>query len=82
MKNSRNAIPKYEHIIAPHVSSISIPLYQNCIGSRVLISLNVMWNIRNEADKIFVRTKYIDCLICKISIRVHGMICSITLGRL
>ena len=23
----------------------------------VLISLNVMWNIRNEADKTFVRTK-------------------------
>ena len=33
IKNSRNAIPKYEHIIAPHVSSIStfIPeLYRQC----------------------------------------------------
>ena len=32
-KNSRNAIPKYEHVIVPHVSSIStfIPeLYRQC----------------------------------------------------
>ena len=42
-KNSRNAIPKYEHIIAPHVSTIYIYLLcQNCTDSVVLISLNVM----------------------------------------
>ena len=36
---------------------IYLPLYQNFIDSVVLISLNVMWNIRNEVDKIFVRAK-------------------------
>ena len=36
---------------------VYLPLYQNCIDSVVLISLNVMWNIRNEVDKTFVRTK-------------------------
>ena len=45
------------------------------------ISSNVMWTIRNEADKTFVRTKYIDCLI-RNSIRVHGVICSIIDKRL
>ena len=50
--------------------------------SVVLISLNVMWNIRNEVDKTFVRTTKIDSLICNISIRVHGVICSITDKRL
>ena len=33
IKNSRNAIPKYERIITPHVSSISIfisELYRQC----------------------------------------------------
>ena len=56
IKKSRNAMPKYEHIIAPRVSSIStfIPELYNSV---VLISLNVMWNIRNEADKTFVKTK-------------------------
>ena len=49
-KNSRNVIAKYEHIIALHVSSKSLSeLY-----SVVLISSNVMWNIRNEVDKTFV----------------------------
>ena len=48
VKNSRNVIPKYEHIIAPHISSIYIKLYQNCTERVALISSNVMWNIRNE----------------------------------
>ena len=45
IKNSRNAIPKYEHIIASHVLSISsfIPeLYQQCCA---------------EVDKTVVRTE-------------------------
>ena len=40
-----------------HMCRVYLPLYQSCIDSVVLISLNVMWNIRNEVDKIFVRTK-------------------------
>ena len=35
---------------------VYLPLYQNCRDSVVLISLNLMWNIRNEVDKTFVRT--------------------------
>ena len=34
-----------------------IYLYQNCIKSTMPISSNIMWIIRNEADKAFVRTK-------------------------
>ena len=40
-----------------HMYRVYLPLYQNCIDSVVLISLNVMWNIRNEVDKTFARTK-------------------------
>ena len=36
-----------------HMYRVYIPLYQNCIDSVVLISLNVMRNIRNEVDKRF-----------------------------
>ena len=58
IKNSRNAIPKYEHTIAPHVSSTStFTITQNCAESGVLIWSNVMLDIRNEVDKTFVRTK-------------------------
>ena len=42
IKNSRNAIPKYEHIIAPYVLSIStfIPeLYRQCCAD--IIKYNV-----------------------------------------
>ena len=56
IKNSRNAIPKYEHIIA-HMYRVYLPLYQNCIDSIELVSVNVIWNIKNEVDKTFVRTK-------------------------
>ena len=62
IKNSRNVIPKYEHITVPHASC------------------NV--EHQNEADKTFVATKYIDCLVCNISIMVHGVICSIILRGL
>ena len=34
-----------------------IYLYQNCTESVVVISSNVMWNIRNEVEKPFLRTK-------------------------
>ena len=54
IKNSRNAIPKYKHIIAPHESSTCIEyinLYQNCTDSVALIWSNVMLNIRNKVDK-------------------------------
>ena len=54
IKNSRNAIPKYKHIIASHELSTCIKyinLYQNCTDSAVLIWSNVMLNIRNEVDK-------------------------------
>ena len=60
IKNSKNVIPKYKSIIAPHVSSTCIEyirLYQNCTDKVVLIWSNVMLNIRNELDKTFVRTK-------------------------
>ena len=40
-----------------HMYGVYLPSYQNCIDNVVLISLNVMWNIRNEVDKTFVRTK-------------------------
>ena len=40
-----------------HMCRVYLPLYQGCIDSVVLISSNVMWNIRNEVDKTFVRTK-------------------------
>ena len=46
------------------------------------ISSNVMWTIRNQADKTFVRIKKIECLIRNISIRVYGVICSIIDKRL
>ena len=107
-------IPKYEHVIAPHVLSTSIftrivqtvvlnsKSAQHCLYNSgkdrctqhirsndmfVLwnyneISSNVMWTIRNEADKTFARTKQIDCLICNISIGIHGVICSIIDKRL
>ena len=65
-----------------HMYRVYLPLYQNCIDRVVLISLNVMWNIRNEVDKTFVRTKQIDCLICDISIRIHGVLCSSILGEI
>ena len=60
IKNSKNVIPKYESIIAPHEASTCIEyirLYQNCTDRVVLIGSNVMLNIRNELDKTFVRTK-------------------------
>ena len=50
--------------------------------SVVLISSSIMWNIRNEVDKTFVRNKQIDRLICNISIMVYGMICRIIDKRL
>ena len=40
-------------------------LNQSCTDSFVLISSNIMGNIRNEVDKTFVRTKQIDSLTCK-----------------
>ena len=40
-----------------HMYRVYLPIYQNCIDSVVLISLNLMWNIRNEVNKTFVRTK-------------------------
>ena len=55
-------------------------LYRQCCAD--FIKCNVEHHTRNEADKTFVRTKYIDCLLCNISIRVHGVICSIILRRL
>ena len=69
-----------ESITAPHISSIST-FIPDCIDNVELISSNVMRNIRNEEDKTFCKTKWIDCLICNTSIRVPGMICSIILGR-
>ena len=39
------------------IYQVYLPVYHNCIDSVVLISLNVMWNIRNEGDKTFFRTK-------------------------
>ena len=33
-----------------HMYQVYLPLYQNCIDSGVLISLNAMWNIRKEVD--------------------------------
>ena len=33
-----------------------IYLYQKCTDSIVPISSNVMWNIRNEVDEIFIKT--------------------------
>ena len=54
IKNSRNAIPKYEHIIASHVSHVSTLPELHRVA---LISPNVMWNIRNEVHKTFIRTK-------------------------
>ena len=56
MKNSRNQFQSME-ISLLHMHPVYLPLYQNCIDNVVLISLNVMWNIRNEVDKTFVRTK-------------------------
>ena len=55
IKNLRNGILKYKHFMASHVSSTST--FTRITESFVLISLNVMWNIRNEADKIFAGTK-------------------------
>ena len=34
-----------------------IYLYLNCADSFVQIASNVMWNIRDEVDKTFIRTK-------------------------
>ena len=45
------------NILLIHMCRVYLPLYQGCIDSIVLISSNVMRNIRNEVDKIFVRTK-------------------------
>ena len=45
------------NILLIHMCRVYLPLYQDCIDSIVLISSNVMRNIRNEVDKIFVRTK-------------------------
>ena len=75
--NSRYAIPK-KNISLLHGYRVHLPLpelYRQCCV--VLISSNVMRNIRNEVDKKFVRTKQIDCLICNISISFHNVICSI-----
>ena len=58
------------HLLLPELSSV------------LLVSLNVIWNIRNEVDKTFVITKInwlSDMSVCKISIRV---ICSIIDKRL
>ena len=58
------------HLLLPELSSV------------LLVSLNVIWNIRNEVDKTFVITKInwlSDMSVCKISIR---MICSIIDKRL
>ena len=40
-----------------HMCRVYLPLYQECIDSVVLISSNIMWNIRNEVDEKLVRTK-------------------------
>ena len=93
LKSSRNAIPKYEHMIALHALSTFIftrivqtvvlisKSAQHCLyNSRkdrctqhmwsndlfVLcnyneVSSNVMWTIRNEADKTFFRTNWQRC---------------------
>ena len=57
IKNSRNAIPKYEHIIATHLLSTftftKIVQALLCWFHRMF----VVWNIRNKVDKTFVRTK-------------------------
>ena len=57
IKNSRNAIPKYEHIIATHLLSTFtftwIVQTLLCWFHRMF----VVWNIRNKGDKTFVRTK-------------------------
>ena len=53
------------------VYSPSPELYRQCCANFI----KCIWNIRNEVDKTFVRTKQIDCLICNISIRVHGVTC-------
>ena len=47
-----------------HMYRVYLLLYYNCIDSALLIWPNLMWNIRNEANKTFVKTTYIDCLIC------------------
>ena len=40
-----------------HMYRVYLLLYQNCIESVVLISLNVMWTIKNEEDKTFFSAK-------------------------
>ena len=55
-KNNRNVIPQSMNIWLFLMHWV-IYLYQNCIDSAVLILSNVMWNIRNEVDKTFVRAK-------------------------
>ena len=40
-----------------HMYRVYLPLHQIYIVSVVRISLNVIWNVRIEVDKTFVRTK-------------------------
>ena len=43
-----------------HMYRVYLPLYQNCIDSAVLISLNVRWNIRNEAHLFLYKQSIFD----------------------
>ena len=43
-----------------HMYRVYLPLYQNCIDSVVLISLNVTWNIRNEVHLFLYKQSIFD----------------------
>ena len=51
-KNSINAIPKYEHIIAPHVSSTST--FIKIADSVVMIWSKVMGNVRCFGETVML----------------------------